>query len=198
MRGPLVGARLGAYPWTWGRLVWRGVGFEVTDVDRRRVRRVRMAGARRDRCPDGEQAAPDRRREEHPATRRPRIGAPAAPSGHGRPSSPSRSVRAAADRGVGHDEDLRFHLACVPGPGSAAADVAIIEPYQRGKSTPLNQSRREKIAIVADVPRRRSTRITGVLTASEGGRSSSSTRPASTGPLPHEPRRWSETATEGL
>lgn len=38
----LVEARLGRIPEVGERLVWRGVGFEVTDVDRRRVRRVRM------------------------------------------------------------------------------------------------------------------------------------------------------------
>jgi len=40
--GGLVEAHLGHIPEVGEKLSWRGIGFEVTDVDRRRIRRVRM------------------------------------------------------------------------------------------------------------------------------------------------------------
>ena len=42
----LVEARLGRIPLAGERVVWRGIVFETTEVDRRRVRRVRMSRAR--------------------------------------------------------------------------------------------------------------------------------------------------------
>jgi putative hemolysin len=43
--GGLVEARLGHIPEVGESVVWRGIRFEVTDVDRRRIRRVRMERA---------------------------------------------------------------------------------------------------------------------------------------------------------
>jgi putative hemolysin len=40
--GGLVEAHLGHIPEVGEKFTWRGIGFEVTDVDRRRIRRVRM------------------------------------------------------------------------------------------------------------------------------------------------------------
>ena len=57
--GGLVEAHLGHIPEVGEKFVWRGIGFEVTDVDRRRIRRVRM-WREPERAPAGDSAARER------------------------------------------------------------------------------------------------------------------------------------------